>query len=214
MDDAIMRRVAAALVAVRARTSYLHAQFGRSESKWKHDGTRVTAADLAISRAIFEELGKRFGEDQFFSEETEPGGNPVPLQARFAWILDPIDGTNNFALGIPFCAISLALLEHGVPVCGFVYDLGLRSLFHGGPEMGLFADGVPVEAQTPESHDTKIVAMHSPVDKTYLPLIERVLGDYKLRAFGSGALHLTYVALGRIDACLDLTVRVWDIAAT
>lgn len=213
MDDAVMRRVAIAVGTVRARTSYLHAQFGRAESTWKHDGTRVTVADLAISRAVFEELGQRFPEDQLFSEETEPGGEPVPLRARFAWILDPIDGTNNFALGIPFCAISLALLENGVPVCGFVYDLGLRTLFHGGPGLGLFADGRPIQTLIPDSGDTKIVAMHSPVDAAHLPLVQRVLGEYKLRAFGSGALHLTYVALGRIDACLDLTVRVWDIAA-
>jgi myo-inositol-1(or 4)-monophosphatase len=216
MDDAVMRRMSAGLVAVRARTAFMHQHFGKSESTWKHDGTRVTAADIAISRAVFEELGKRFPEDQFFSEETEPGGAPVPLHARFAWIIDPIDGTNNFALGIPFCAISLALLDGGVPVCGFVYDLGARVLMHGGPGIGLFAEGAPIERLTRgtgSATEAKIVAMHSPIDPRHMPLVDRVLGDYKLRAFGSGTLHLTYAALGRIDAALDLTVRVWDIAA-
>ncbi len=213
MDEAVTRRMAAGLAAVRARTEYMHVHFGRAKSLWKHDGTRVTPADLAISRTVFAELRGQFPEDEFFSEETEPGSAPVPLRARFSWILDPIDGTNNYALGIPVCAISLALLESGTPIAGFVYDLGLRTLFHGGPEFGLLADGRPVPPCAAPGGEHKIIAMHSPVDSAHLPLVLRVLGEYKLRAFGSGSLHLTYVALGRIDAALDLTVRVWDIAA-
>jgi len=208
-----MRRMAAGLLAVREQAEFLHQQFGRAESQWKKDGTRVTAADLEISRAIFENLSRRFSQDQFFSEETDDSEMAVSIRSGFSWILDPIDGTNNFALGIPVCAISLALLQDGVPVCGFVYDHGLRALFHGGPGIGVFADGVPLKRTPAEPDQTKIVAMHSPVDGEYLPLVNEVLAEYKLRAFGSGALHLTYVALGRLDAAVDFTVRVWDIAA-
>lgn len=205
--------MSAGLIAVRARTAYLHENFGKAESMWKHDGTRVTAVDLTISKLVFDELRKKFPEDQFFSEETEPGGAPVPLTSAFVWIIDPVDGTNNYALGVPMCAISLALLEHGVPVCGFVYDLGTRTLIHGGPAMGVFADGKPVARLPSPTSDNKIIAMHSPIDARHMPVVETVLQHYKLRGFGSGALHLTYVALGRVDACLDFTVRVWDIAA-
>lgn len=213
VSDAIARRMSAALVAVRARTGLLHDGFGKVESMWKHDGTRVTKVDLAISKSTFEDLRRKFPEDQYFSEETEPGGAPVPLTSTFTWIIDPVDGTNNYALGVPVCAISLALLENGVPVCGFVYDLGTRTLLHGGPGIGLFADGAPIARHPSPTSDTRIVAMHSPIDAKHMPLVNLVLETYKLRAHGSGALHLSYVALGRIDACLDFTVRVWDIAA-
>ncbi len=213
MDEALSRRISAGLAAVLARTDYLHEHFGRAESEWKHDGTRVTTADLAISAAIFADLQRQFPDDQFFSEETKPGGGPVPVQARFCWILDPVDGTNNYAFGVPFCAISLALLEGGMPVCGFVYDLGLRTLFHGGPGLGVLADGVPVSPVVATPGELRMVAMHSPANLSAAPLLARILAQYKLRAFGSGTLHLTYAALGRIDAALDLTVRVWDIAA-
>jgi myo-inositol-1(or 4)-monophosphatase len=213
MSDAIARRMSAGLMAVRARTSYMHEHFGKAESMWKHDGTRVTAVDLSISKTVFDELRKKFPDDQYFSEETEPGGAPIPLTSEFVWIIDPVDGTNNYALGVPVCAISLALLQHGVPVCGFIYDLGTRTLLHGGPGIGLFADGAPIGRHTAHKGDTKIVAMHSPIDPRHMPVVNAVLESYKLRAYGSGALHLAYVALGRIDACLDFTVRVWDIAA-
>lgn len=213
MNDEIMRRMSAGLLAVRGQTEYLHRQFGQSASTWKYDGTRVTTADVEISNKLLKELEKRFPHDQFFSEESDASGDPVPLREGYAWLLDPVDGTNNFALGVPCCAISLALLENGTPVCGFIYDLGLRTLFHGGPGIGVFANGEPVERVQEETGDKKIIAIHSPVDERYRPIVNAVLEGFKVRAFGSGALHLTYVALGRVDACMDFTVRAWDIAA-
>lgn len=213
MDDAVMTRVAAGLLAVRNQTRFFGEHFGTAKSEWKHDGSRVTHADLAISKGVFDELRQSFPEDEFFSEETDSGAPPQPLLSRFAWIVDPIDGTNNYALGIPMCAISLGLLERGMPVCGFIYDFGLRALFHGGPGIGFFMEGSPVARVVDSSLGQKILAVHTPVDARNLPLVERLIRGYKIRAYGSGALHLTYVALGRIDVCLDLTVKVWDIAA-
>src|SRR3954462_8406914 len=133
----LLARIEAAQRAVRAQTELLHREFGRSESKWKSDGTRVTAVDVAISEGIFRELGSQFASDQFFSEELADTDAPIPVTARFSWVLDPIDGTNNFALGISHCAISLALCENGVPVYGVVYDLSRRTLMHGGPGFGM-----------------------------------------------------------------------------
>lgn len=213
MDDEVMRRMAAGLVAVRAQIPYFQKHFGRAESEWKHDGTRVTHADHAISKALDDEIRERFPEDQFFSEETEAGTAPVALKCRFTWIVDPIDGTNNYALGIPVCAISLGLLDRGMPVCGFIYDHGLRSLFHGGPGIGLFADGAPVDLTDVTPRHEKVVAVHTPISAGNHALVSKLIAGYKVRAYGSGALHLTYTALGKLDATLDLTVKVWDIAA-
>src|SRR5690606_37348840 len=111
----LLNRIEAAKRAVLAQTDLLHREFGRAESQWKKDGTRVTAVDIAISEGIFRDLAAQFGSDQFFSEELADSDAPIPVRARFSWVLDPIDGTNKFALGIPPCAISLALCEHGEP---------------------------------------------------------------------------------------------------
>ncbi|HEY1111667.1 MAG TPA: inositol monophosphatase family protein, partial [Opitutaceae bacterium] len=124
----LLSRIAAAKRAVMAQTELMHQQFGRAESQWKYDGTRVTAVDVAISENIVRELGAQFPDDQYFSEELADTTAPVAVTARFSWVLDPIDGTNNFALGIPHCAISLALCEYGEPVYGVVYDLSRRTL--------------------------------------------------------------------------------------
>jgi myo-inositol-1(or 4)-monophosphatase len=206
-------RIEAAKAAVMAQTGLLHGEFGKAKSRWKADGTRVTAVDIAISENIFRALRAQFPGDQMFSEELPEGGEPIPVSSRFGWVLDPIDGTNNFALGIPYCAISLAVIEHGEPVYGVVYDLGRRVLMHGGPGFGMF-DGeksrvVSDENPNPES----IVGFHSPSDKRMVPAADAVLMHFKIRGLGSATLHLAYVAAGLFAGAVDFNVKIWDLAA-
>jgi len=209
----LVSRIAAAKQAVLAQTELLHREFGRAESKWKSDGTRVTAVDVAISENIFRELAAQFPADQFFSEELAETDAPIAVTARFSWVLDPIDGTNNFALGIPHCAISLALCELGEPVYGVVYDLSRRVLMHGGPGFGLHdGERSPQVSSAPFSKET-LVGFHSPFDKTLMPMASGVLSQFKIRGLGSATLHLAYVAAGILDGCVDYNVKIWDLAA-
>lgn len=182
-------------------------------SSWKADGTRVTKADLAISKAILGRLAKEFPEDQHFSEELVDAGVPVPATARFCWVLDPIDGTNNYAAGIPFCAISLALLERGRPVYGVVYDMARRVLLHGGPTAGAWQGRRRVRVRPEAPHKDSLIALHSPYAGELVPEAAAVLGHFKIRGLGSSTLHLAYVGCGLIDGVVDHNVRVWDIAA-
>lgn len=209
----LLARIEAAKRAVLAQTDLLHREFGRVESRWKYDGTRVTAADVAISEGIFRELVAQFPTDQYFSEELAEADAPIPVVARFSWVLDPIDGTNNFALGIAHCAIALALCEHGEPVYGVVYDLSRRTLMHGGPGFGLFdGERTPRVSLAAPSRET-LVGFHSPFDKTLVPLATGIIANFKIRGLGSATLHLAYVAVGLIDGCVDYNVKIWDLAA-
>jgi myo-inositol-1(or 4)-monophosphatase len=207
-------RIAAGRKAVIAQAPFFHAQFGRAASHWKHDGSRVTDADIAISTALFAELKAAFPNDDYFSEELSVADGPLPRRSTWSWVLDPIDGTNNYALGVPLTAISLGLLRDGEPAYGFLYDMGRRGLFHGGPGCGVWENDTRLNPQFGRSgRHERIVATHSPIDPQFLPLASTVLTRFKLRGFGSGALHLTYASLGIIDVCMDFTVKVWDIAA-
>jgi len=197
---------------VLAQTGLLHREFGRAESRWKSDGTRVTAVDIAISENIFGSLRSKFAGDQLFSEEL-PDGPPVPVTSRFAWVLDPIDGTNNFALGIPHCAISLALVEHGEPVYGVVYDLSRRVLMHGGPGFGMHDGERTARVSTEEPHPEMLIGIHSPYDKALMPSADAVLSQFKIRGLGSATLHLAYVAAGLFGGAVDFNVKIWDLAA-
>src|SRR5882757_1207205 len=119
----LLTRIAAGQRAVQAQTALMHREFGRTSFTLKSDGTRVTPVDIAISEGIVAELRAQFPDDDFFSEELTQADAPIPLTKRFAWVLDPIDGTNNYAMGIAHCAISLGLLENGRPAYGVIYDL-------------------------------------------------------------------------------------------
>jgi myo-inositol-1(or 4)-monophosphatase len=206
-------RVAAAKAAVLAQTELLHAEFGRAESRWKSDGTRVTAVDVAISEGIFRSLREVFPGDDFFSEELAGASAPIPLRARYAWVLDPIDGTNNYALGIAHCAIALALLEEGRPVYGVIYDMSRRALLHGGPGVGAWDGERAVRVRDVEPGLQSLVGFHSPSDRRFAPHVQAVATHFKLRGLGSSTLHLAYVGAGILDATVDHNVKVWDIAA-
>ena len=213
MNREIERRIEAAKGAVIAQAGLLHRDFGRAQSSWKHDGTRVTTADIAISEAILRELALRFPEDQAFSEETGAVDRPAALTARFCWVLDPIDGTNNYAAGIPFCAISLALLEEGIPVYGVIYDLARRTLIDGGPGLGAYDSGEPARARPETPQGQSLVGIHSPYDKALASQAAAIVREFKIRGLGSSTLHLAYVGIGLLHGVVDHNVRVWDIAA-
>lgn len=209
----MLERISAAKRAVLAQTELMQREFGRAESKWKYDGTRVTAVDVAISENIFRELSAQFPDDQYFSEELADTTAPIPVKARFSWVLDPIDGTNNFALGIPHCAIALALCEHGDPVYGVVYDLSRRTLMHGGPGFGMRDGEKETRVSTAPLTKETLIGFHSPFDKKLVPMATGVIASSKIRGLGSATLHLAYVAAGLLDGCVDYNVKIWDLAA-
>lgn len=215
MDTAMRHRVNAARVAVRSQLEFFNRQLGEVASEWKADDTRVTFADFAVSETILNELQRSFPEDQFFSEESGPMDEVVPLESRYAWILDPIDGTNNYALGISLCAISLCLLKKGQPVYGLVYDGSRHELIEGGPSTGLRVNGTSFRPREPQgSPGSRLLALHFPLPEGRSRQLAPLLESTRVRSLGSAALHLAYVALGRLDVVLDEQVRPWDIAGS
>jgi len=209
----LLARIEAGKNAVLAQTEFMHREFGHAKSSWKYDGTRVTAADIAISENIFKELGVQFPQDHFFSEELAETDVPTPVTQRFAWVLDPIDGTNNYATGIPYCAISLALFENGAPVYGTIYDMARRVLIHGGPGFGVWDGDREAQVKSTPPDAQSMLGFHSPSDKAFAHHATVLVENFKLRGLGSSTLHLAYVAIGLFDATVDHNVRIWDIAA-
>jgi len=212
-DPLLLQRIEMARSAVMAQTALMHREFGRAQSNWKSDGTRVTPVDVAISEALEKAVLAAFPGDQFFSEELALEDAVVPVSSRFCWVLDPIDGTNNYALGIAHCAISLALFENGRPVYGFVYDLSRSRLIEGGPGFGVTDGGVRVQIREQDPNPQSLVGFHSPYNKALATQAVRLVQETKIRGLGSSTLHLAYVATGMLDGTVDHNVRLWDIAA-
>lgn len=210
---ALRHRINAGREALKSQIGFFSRQFGEVPSEWKADDTRVTFADFAISEQLAMHLRRDFPKDDFCSEEASPMDEDQVLKAAFAWVLDPIDGTNNYALGFPVCAISLALLYEGQPVYGFLYDHATGSILEGGPGQGLLRNGKRLNRDSLAAEAQTMLGLHYPMPPKIQRALEPLLARYRVRCLGSGALTLAQVATGYLSGAVDFRVKVWDLAA-
>jgi myo-inositol-1(or 4)-monophosphatase len=186
----------------------------------KGDRDLVTDLDLQIQREIREYLEKATPDFDFLGEEQ--GGGTLDKAAAYIWALDPIDGTSNFAHGIPLCATQLALVHRGEPVVAVIVAPFLELRYHATKGGGAFCNGRPIHASTTTDLSRAIVSVGDyavgpnaaeknkrrlAVTKALAENVERV------RMFGSAALDLAWVAESRTDACVILANKPWDTAA-
>jgi len=205
-EDGLKERMAFGASLVEANVGDFLEQLGKVASEWKEDRTRVTWMDRELSRRMGDALLGAFPGDTFFSEEEE--GFRGSGYGDWCWVLDPIDGTNNYALGLRACGISLGLLYRGYPLGGIFYD-GLRHQTLLGSPMGIsLGEGV---ADTYK--EERFIFLQTPLPEDFYPIVERLLKKFKIRSHGSAAMHLAHVALGLGMASLDARLKVWDCAA-
>lgn len=173
----------------------------------------VTAADTDVEDFLCAELNARFPDDRILAEESLTVA-PSTLDGR-CWVLDPLDGTVNFLSGIPCFAISVALLQRGSPVLGVVYDPGRDEMFYAERGRGAFLDGrrlapSKVDFNRSLGASSGCLKRWSREPQVLASMMQRF---GKLRILGSQALHLCYVAAGRLDAAMSVEARLWDDAA-
>ena len=214
MDPALKVRIETGRKAILSQVDYLQSNFGKVQSNWKPDNSRVTKVDHAISDNLKAIICELYPLDHFFSEESQDAEESIYLIHRFAWIVDPVDGTNNYATGIASCAISVGLFEEGKPVYGFLYDLSRNTLSEGGPGIGMIENGKKIKPLQEEPlGDRSIIGVHFPISSEHIQLLHPLIEHQRLRSIGSGALNLLHAATGRTDGVIDFKVRIWDIAA-
>jgi myo-inositol-1(or 4)-monophosphatase len=177
---------------------------------YKGPGDRVTDVDVAIQAQIVERIRASFPDDGLVAEE---GLTLDPGSREFVWVVDPLDGTNNFALGIPCYAVSIGILRDGQPHAGVVHDPNTgficSALRRHGAVAGTGAITLPGRPLTPASN----VSVRVPLDPDLAVATIGWMRRYKLRGFGSVALHLAYAAIGALDVVLDHKATLWDLAA-
>ena len=196
---------------VQRHIRYFSEHLGQVKHRLKADGSVVSKIDLAISRSMTRAIRGRFAADGVISEEVVTAADTA--LDGYCWVLDPIDGTNNYVLGVAHCAISLGLLWRGSPVYGVIYDHSRGVLMEGGPGFGLRESGRRIKPQHGFAEKLNLVGFHRPVDKNFRREAAAMMRDFKLRVTGSSALHLAYVARGFLAGSVDHNVKVWDIAA-
>jgi myo-inositol-1(or 4)-monophosphatase len=202
-------RLSLALSLVHAAGRYALAGAERCQVEWKHEGERVTDIDREVQARMAREVTTCFSGDGLLAEE---GNLALGVDREFLWVIDPLDGTNNYALGIPCFAVSIGILQRGVPYGGVVYDPNTGFCCWAIRGQGAFARDrrltLPGRALGPASN----VSARVPLDPDFQPVVLEWLQRCKFRGFGSVALHLAYAALGAIDVVLDHRASLWDLA--
>jgi myo-inositol-1(or 4)-monophosphatase len=197
-------------------------QYGKVDRLLKRNDEAVTEADRASQRLIVSGLRKRFPGDGVVGEENDTGDAitfDVPNPGGRNWVIDPIDGTNNFISGLGIFAVCIGLLEAGKPILGVVYDVTRDQLYAAAQGQGAWLG------------TQKISALTTPLgDKTMLMLTSNLVGpdgkapayarrwldqtNWKMRMLGAACVEAMMVASGVAHGAVTLNGKLWDIAAS
>lgn len=186
---------------------------GRVGVEYKDGVEPVTEADRRSDTVIRQAVAARFPDHMVLSEESDRDtGFAGPV-----WVVDPVDGTANYARGHPYVAVSIAYAVDGVVQAGVVHAPFLGETYTAARGGGAFLNGVPIKPSAPPDLGHAVVSTGFPHHKGNLdPLMERVrrllTHCQDVRRAASPALDICYVAAGRLDAHTE-TLHPWDVAA-
>lgn len=172
----------------------------------------VTKVDIEADRLIIDAIKSKFPEHNIFSEESQH----QRTESEFEWFIDPLDGTTNFVMHIPFLAAAVGLLRKGQPVVGAVYNPLTSELFSAIKGKGAFLNGKRIYVSKNSDIKKTLINFCHKNNKQDIDCIAKVWPQLKmlgrdLRRLGSGNLDIAFVACGRNDAYFSSS-KIFDIA--
>lgn len=213
MHDSLVQ---VAVEAARSAGRFLREAFTRP----RHVGRKgpkdlVTDADRRAEQLILTCIRNHFPDHRILAEET----GVLPGVSGITWVVDPLDGTTNYAHGYPCFAVSIAACADGTLLAGAVYDPMRDEMFTAQRGGGAFLNGTPVRVSTTDALSEALVATGFPYDmsgagrQSLNQFVALALRSQEIRRAGSAALDLCAVACGRFDAYWEIGIDSWDIAA-
>lgn len=174
----------------------------------------VTEYDLRAEELILERIQREYPNHAILSEESGQTGEQDEM-----WVVDPLDGTTNFAHGLPIFSVSIAFLRKGTPELGVVYAPVLEEFFTAIAGRGAWLNDEPLTVSDTNSLDRSLMAtgfpydIHSREDTNIGHFADFALRTRAVRRLGSAAIDLCYVAAGRFEGYWELETYPWDVAA-
>ena len=176
----------------------------------------VTDADIHTEKFLMDTLTGILPGSSFLGEESWNGVFPLPP----VWIVDPLDGTNNYAAGIPFYCVSIALMDEEGLCLGCIHDPVHKETFLALRGEGAFLDGKPITVSSNKKLSDTVLATGFPYTRTEkdltfdIAVLRNFLGKARgIRRCGSAALDLAYTAAGRLGGFWEENLKPWDMAA-
>lgn len=205
------------LEAARAAAGLMKSHFGGDYKISSKSGINdlVTEVDKLCEQAIFTIIRSRYPDHHILSEES----GDLRQDSAYKWIVDPIDGTVNYAHGVPLCCVSVALEKDGQMLMGAVYNPFLEEFFFAERGQGATLNGRKISVSVNPRLETAFLVTGFPYQWEELPRDPmQVFGSFvkaglPLRRMGSAAIDLCWVACGRFDGFWEHNLNAWDAAA-
>ncbi len=190
---------------------------GPQKISYKGDVDLVTQADVRSEKSITARLRAAFPDHRIVGEELGEQ-DEAEASSRYRWLVDPLDGTTNFAHGFPVFAVSIGLLEDGEPVVGVVYHPSSDEMFSASRGGGACLNGKPMHVSPVARLDSSLLGTGFPTHNRAETPNMRYYWEYTLRSHGvrragAAALDLCSVACGRFEAFWEFNLKPWDTAA-
>ena len=190
-----------------------HLEAGLVEVYEKHEGETYTNCDVLCEKKIREIIGKKFSDHDFLGEECGRSGD----KSEYLWIIDPIDGTNNFVAKIPFFAVCIALAVRGELAASVIFNPVTDELFTSEKGKGAFLNGAPVSVSCVKNVEHALIGFNAGKKgegAVFLNAFAHIQPRAKrVRMLGASALELAYTAAGKIDGFISTHSHLWDYAA-
>ena len=176
----------------------------------------VTEADVAAEKIILKMLSSHFPKE---SEDNIQSAGVRDLSSNRTWIVDPLDGTTNFAHGFPFFAVSIGLEIDAEIVLGIVYNPVMDEFFEARKGQGAFLNDRPIHVSNARNLSDSLLATGFPYDirersnRIFEQFRTMLLASRGVRRAGSAAIDMCYVASGRLDGLWEENLKPWDTAA-
>lgn len=175
----------------------------------------VTPADKGSENVIIDFIHQKYPSHSILSEESGKEGSGE----GYEWVIDPLDGTTNFSVGLPQFCVSIGIRLHGETIVGVVFAPYLNELFHAVKGEGAYLNGKKISAGTKTHLYEAVVSTGFPVDKdknhdNNIDNVERILPRVRgMRRMGAAAVDICYVGAGFLDAYWELNLHEWDVCA-
>ncbi|MBN8555908.1 MAG: inositol monophosphatase [Deltaproteobacteria bacterium] len=212
-----MKELEVAFKAARAGVAVINKYIGREfKISKKGEINLVTEVDVKAQKAICDVLLKAFPKDSILAEE---GDLSKTAKSPRRWIVDPIDGTTNFAHGYPRFCVSIGFEMNGQMQCGVIHDPSMEEIFHAVRGKGAFLNKKKIKVSKISKLKEALLVTGFPYDlydpaTDNIPYFLHLLKKCQaIRRDGSAALNLAYVAAGRFDGFWELGLSPWDVAA-
>ena len=179
-------------------------------------GDLVTEADKLAEAEVLKVLDRHLPDHQILAEESGALGN---ADSKYLWAIDPLDGTTNYAHGLPLVATSVGLMVDGVPTVGAVYNPFSDELFRAATGLGATCNRVPIQvSQTEELSKSLLITgfaydRRETTDNNYAEFCHLTHLTQGVRRLGCASMDLAGVACGRLDGYWERGIQPWDMAA-